>query len=53
MQETSDEEMDCGTDTRVLKVDLEPVLVEQLLVPEVDIELRSGSGDEYLCTTLG
>ena len=29
MQETSDEEKDCGTETRVLKVDLGPVLVEQ------------------------
>ena len=41
MQETSDEEKDCGTETRVLKVDLGPVLVEQVLVLEVDPELRS------------
>ena len=44
MQEASDEEKDCGTEKRVLKVDLGPVLVEQLLVPEVGIELRSDSG---------
>ena len=39
MQETSDEEKDCVE--QEYKVDLRPVLVEQVLVLEVDLDLRS------------